>query len=302
MRVFVTGASGWIGSAVTDELLAHGHKVVALARSDQAAAAVESSGAVAHRGSLDDLDSLAAGAAAADAVIHLAFNHDFSDYAGAGRTEHAAVARMLDTIEGGDRPFLLASGLASGVTGRALTEDDESPFRGADSMRGGSENLALDYAGRGVRSVALRFAASVHGMGDHGFVAQLTKIAKEHGASGYIGDGSTRWPAVHRADAARLVRLALEKAPAGSRVHAVAEDGLRSRDIAAAIGDHLGLPTVPVAREDAEAHFGWIGRFFGMDVTASNARTRELLGWEPTGPTLFEDIAAGAYDLAGAPE
>ncbi|MFD2082681.1 Nucleoside-diphosphate-sugar epimerase [Actinopolymorpha cephalotaxi] len=302
MHVFVTGATGWIGSAVTDELLAHGHKVVGLARSDRAAAAVEARGAAAHRGSLDDLDSLAAGAAAADAVIHLAFNHDFSDYAGAGRTEHAAVTRMLDTIEGGDRPFLLASGLASGATGRLLTEDDASPFRGADSMRGGSENLALDHAGRGVRAVALRFAASVHGTGDHGFVAQLTKVAKQHGASGYVGDGSSRWAAVHRTDAARLVRLALEKAPAGSRVHAVAEEGLRSRDIAAAIGDHLGLPTVPVAPEDAEAHFGWIGRFFGMDAIASNARTREVLGWEPTGPTLFEDIAAGAYDLAGVPE
>ncbi|GAA2756416.1 SDR family oxidoreductase [Actinopolymorpha rutila] len=302
MRVFVTGASGWIGSAVTEELLAHGHKVVGLARSDEAAAAVEARGATAHRGSLHDLDSLAAGVAGADGVIHLAFNHDFSDYAGAGRTEHAAVRRMLDTIEGGDRPFLLASGLASGVSSRPVTEDDESPFRGADSMRGGSENLALDHAGRGVRAVALRFAASVHGMGDHGFVARLTEVAKEHGASAYVGDGSTRWPAVHRTDAARLVRLALEKAPAGSRVHAVAEEGLRSRDIAAAIGDHLGLPTVSVAPEDADAHFGWIGRFFGLDIVASNARTRELLGWEPTGPTLFEDIAAGAYAPAELPE
>lgn len=297
MRVFVTGASGWIGSAVTDELLAHGHKVVGLARSDEAAAAVEARGATAHRGSLDDLDSLAAGAAAADGVVHLAFNHDFSDYAGAGRTEHAAVQRMLETIEGGNRPFLIASGLASGVSGRPVTEDDKSPFRGADSMRGGSENLALDYTGRGVRAVALRFAASVHGMGDHGFVARLTEVAKEHGASGYVGDGSTRWPAVHRADAARMVRLALDKAPAGARLHAVAEEGLRTRDIAAAIGDHLGLPTVSVAPEDSEAHFGWIGRFFGLDIVASSARTRELLGWEPTGPTLFEDIAAGAYTL-----
>ncbi|MET9023792.1 SDR family oxidoreductase [Actinopolymorpha sp. NPDC004070] len=302
MRVFVTGASGWIGSAVTDELLAHGHKVVGLARSEESAAAIEAKGATAHRGDIDDLDSLAAGAAAADAVIHLAFRHDFTDYAGAGRTEHAAVARMLDAIEGGDRPFLVASGLAMGSSGPVLTEDDESPFRGADSMRGGSENLALDRAGRGVRPVALRFAASVHGMSDHGFVARLTEIAKERGASGYIGDGSNRWPAVHRSDAARLVRLALEKAPAGSRVHAVAEEGLRTRDIATAIGDHLGLPTESVAPEDADAHFGWIGRFFGMDAVASSARTRELLGWEPTGPTLFEDIAAGTYAPVDLPE
>jgi nucleoside-diphosphate-sugar epimerase len=204
---------------------------------------------------------------------------------------------MLDTIEGRDRPFLLASGLASGVRGRLLTEDDASPFHGADSMRGGSENLALSYADRGVHAVALRFAPTVHGAGDHGFTARLTQLAKQHCAAAYLGDGSTRWAAVHRADAARLVRLALEKAPSGSRVHAVAEEGLPSRDIAAAIGDHLGLPTVSIAAEDAEAHFGWIGRFFGMDIIASSARTRERLDWIPTGPTLFDDIAAGAYSL-----
>jgi nucleoside-diphosphate-sugar epimerase len=164
-------------------------------------------------------------------------------------------------------------------------------------MRGGSENLALSYADRGVRPVALRFAPTVHGMGDHGFTARLTQIANERGAAGYLGDGSTRWAAVHRADAARMARLALEKAPAGSRVHAVAEEGLPSREIAGAIGDYLGLPTISVAPEHAEAHFGWIGRFFGMDITASSARTRQLLGWTPTGPTLFEDIAAGAYAL-----
>jgi nucleoside-diphosphate-sugar epimerase len=297
MRAFVTGASGWIGSAVTDELLANGHEVVGLARSDEATAALEAKGAAAHRGSLDDLDSLALAAAAADGVIHLAFKHDFSDYAGAGRSERAAVQRMLDTLAGSDRPFLLASGLASGVAGRPLTEDDASPHHGADSLRGGSENLALEYANRGVRPVALRFSPTVHGMGDPGFTATLTKIAKERGAAGYIGDGSTRWAAVHRSDAARMVRLALEKAPAGSRMHAVAEGGLPSRDIAAAIGDYLGLQTVSVAPEDAESHFGWIAGFFRMDVTASSARTRERLGWTPTGPTLFEDIAAGAYPL-----
>jgi nucleoside-diphosphate-sugar epimerase len=297
MRVFVTGASGWIGSAVSDELLAHGHKVVGLARSEASAAALEAKGITAHRGSLDDPDSLAAAAAAADGVIHLAFKHDFSDYAGAGRTENAAVQRMLDELAGSDRPFLIASGLASGVTGRPLTEDDASPFHGADSMRGGSENLALSYAERGVRAVALRFAPTVHGARDHGFTATLTKIAKERAVAGYIGDGSTRWAAVHRSDAARMVGLALEKAPAGSRLHAVAEEGIPSRDIAAAIGDYLGLPTAAIAPRDAEAHFGWIGRFFGMDITATSARTRELLGWTTTGPTLFEDIAAGAYAL-----
>jgi nucleoside-diphosphate-sugar epimerase len=295
MHVFVTGASGWIGSAVTDELLAHGYKVTGLARSGEAARTLEAKGATAHRGDLDDLDSLAAATAAADGVIHLAFKHDFSDYVGAGRSERAAVQRMLDTLESGDRPFLLAAGLASAHTGREPTEDDASPHHGAEAMRGGSENLALEYAARGVRSVALRFSPTVHGMGDHGFTATLTKVAKERGAVAYIGDGSTRWAAVHRRDAARMVRLALEKAPPGSRMHAVAENGLLARDIAAAIGHHLDLPTVSIAPQDTEAHFGWIGRFFGMDLHASSARTQELLDWTPTGPTLFEDIAAGAY-------
>ncbi|RAG86837.1 3-beta hydroxysteroid dehydrogenase [Streptacidiphilus pinicola] len=297
MRVFITGASGWIGSAVTDELLAHGHEVVGLARSDESAAALEAKGATAHRGSLDDPEGLAKAAGAAEGVIHLAFKHDFSDYDGAGRTENAAVQQMLDALEGSDRPFLLASGLASGVTGRPLTEEDASPFHGVASMRGGSENLALSYAERGVRSVALRFSPTVHGFRDHGFTARLAALAKEHGAAGYIGDGTTRWSAVHRSDAARMTRLALEQAPAGSRMHAVAETGVPSRDIAAALGAYLGLPTVSVPVEQAEAHFGWLGRFFGMDVHATSDRTRALLGWTPTGPTLLQDIAAGAYAL-----
>ncbi|MEP9382452.1 SDR family oxidoreductase [Nocardioides sp. KR10-350] len=296
MRIFVTGASGWIGSAVTDELLGAGYEVVGLARSDESAAALEAKGAAAHRGSLDDLDSLAAGAKDADGVIHLAFKHDFSDYVGAGHSEHAAVSRMLETLEGSDRPFLMASGLATGVTGRPATEDDPSPFHGVDSMRGGGENLALEYAERGVRPVALRFSPTVHGMRDHGFTARLAQIAVEKGVAAYIGDGSNRWAAVHVTDAARAARLALEKAPAGMRVHAVAEEGVPTRDIAAALGDYLGLPTVSVSPEDAPEHFGWMARFFGMDAPASSAKTREVLGWEPTGPTLLEDIAAGAYD------
>jgi nucleoside-diphosphate-sugar epimerase len=295
MRVFVTGASGWIGSAVSDELLAHGHQVVGLARSQESAAALTARGITPHTGSLDDPDGLAAAAAAADGVIHLAFKHDFTDYAGAGRSEHQAVQAMLDALAGSDRPFLLASGLASGVTGRPLSEDDPSPFYGIDSMRGGSENLALDYADKGVRSVALRFAPTVHGMRDHGFTATLTTIAQQRGVAGYVGDGSSRWAAVHRSDAASMVRLALEKAPAGSRVHAVAEEGIPSRDIAAAIGDFLSLPTVSVAADDVVAHFGWIGRFFSMDIVATSTKTREMLGWDPTGPALFDDIRAGAY-------
>lgn len=295
MRVFITGASGWIGSAVTDELLAGGHEVIGLARSDDSAAALAAKGADVHRGSLDDVDGLAAGAEKADGVIHLAFKHDFADYAAAGRSERAAVQGMLDVLDGSGRPFLLASGTVGVGDGRPLTEDDASPHHGAESMRGGSENLALEYAARGVRPVALRFPPTVHGMGDHGFMARLTTIAKERGVAGYVGDGSTHWAAVHRADAARLVRLALETAPAGARVHAVAEGALPSRDIAAALAAHLGLPTVSVPPDDVAEHFGWIGRFFAADVAASSARTQELLGWTPTGPTLFEDIAAGAY-------
>jgi nucleoside-diphosphate-sugar epimerase len=298
MRVFITGASGWIGSAVTDELIAQGHHVVGLARSDQSIAALEAKGATAHRGSLQDPDGLAKAAQDADGVIHLAFIHDFDNHAEAGRIEHAAVEAMLTALEGSDRPFLLASGVASGVAGRPLTEDDPSPFRGPDSMRGGSENLALDHAERGVRSVALRFAPTVHGMGDPGFVAQLIRVARERGAAGYVGDGATRWAAVHRSDAARLVRLALDGAPSGTRVHAVSEEGLLSRDIAGAIGRHLGLPTVAVAPEHAADHFGWISRFFGMNLTATSARTRDLLDWQPEQPGLFEDIAAGAYAQA----
>jgi nucleoside-diphosphate-sugar epimerase len=297
MRIFVTGASGWIGSAVSQQLLSHGHEVVGLARSPESAAALAAAGITAHPGSLDDPRGLAAAASAADGVIHLAFKHDFTDYAGAGRSEHLAVQAMLDALAGSDRPFLLASGLASGVTGRPLTEDDPSPFQGIDSMRGGSENLALDYADKGVRTVALRFAPTVHGMRDHGFTAVLTKIAQDNGAAGYAGDGSNRWAAVHRDDAARMVRLALEKAPAGSRVHAVAEEGVPTRDIASAIGDVLDLPTVSVPAADVEAHFGWIGRFFSMDVVATSTKTRELLDWHPTGPALLDDIAAGAYTL-----
>lgn len=297
MRVFITGASGWIGSAVSDELRAHGHEVVGLARSQESAAALTARGVTPHPGNLDDPGDLAAAAASADGVIHLAFKHDFSDYAGAGRTEHLAVQAMLDALAGTDRPFLLASGLASGVTGRPLTEDDPSPFHGIDSMRGGSENLALDYAEKGVRALALRFAPTVHGMRDHGFTSTLTKVAQERGAAGYRGDGLNRWAAVHRSDAASMVRLALEKAPAGSRLHAVGEEGLPTRAIAGAIGDFLGVPTVSVTPDDIDAHFGWIGRFFQMDIAATNTKTRDLLDWQPTGPTLFEDIAAGAYAL-----
>jgi nucleoside-diphosphate-sugar epimerase len=292
MRVFVTGASGWIGSAVVPELLAAGHDVVGLARSDTAAASVAAAGATALRGSLDDLDTLRAGAVAADAVVHLAFKHDFADYAGAGRTERAAVTTLGDTLAGSGRPLLFASGVALLTPGRVATEHDPTPLSGPDAPRGGAEHLAFDYTARGVRTVSLRFAPTVHGPGDHGFVAQLVRIARERGVSAFAGDGSSRWPAVHRLDAAALVRLALDHATAGSIVHAVAEEGVPARDIATAIGLGLGLPVAPATDPD---HFGWIGPIFAADIPASSALTRKELAWTPTHPTLLEDLAAGHY-------
>jgi nucleoside-diphosphate-sugar epimerase len=295
MRVFVTGASGWIGSATVDELLGAGHEVVGLARSDASAATLAAKGVTVLRGDLDDLDALRRGAATADAVAHLANKHDWANPAESNRAERAAVQTLAEALVGSDRPFVLAAGVAGLAQGRPGTEADPSPAVGPDSPRGGSENLALDHVDRGVRAISARFAPTVHGVGDHGFVAYLAAAARRHGVSGYVGDGSTAWSAVHRSDAARLVRLGLEQAPAGSVLHAVAEEGIPTREIAEALGGALGVPVTAVAPEDAIAHFGFLGGFFAMDLSASNTRTHELLGWTPSGPTLIEDIKAGAY-------
>lgn len=291
MRVFVTGASGWIGSAVVPELISAGHHVVGLARSAASAAALQDKGAEVRHGSLDDLDSLRAGAEDADAVIHLAFKHDFTDLAGAGRTERAAITTIGDALAGSDRPFLFAAGVALLTPGRVATEADANPSSGPDAPRGGAEQLAFEYTARGVRSVSLRFAPTVHGDGDHGFVAELVRIARQHGVSAHVGDGTNRWPAVHRFDAAALVRLALDHAPAGTVVHAVDEQGIPTRDIATAIGAGLGLPVTSTTPD----HFGWLGPFFATDMPASSAATRDLLGWKPTHPGLLEDLTAGHY-------
>jgi nucleoside-diphosphate-sugar epimerase len=295
MHVFVTGASGWIGSATVDELLATGHKVTGLARSDASAAALEAKGAHVRRGDLDDLDSIRAGAEDAEAVIHLANKHDFSNPAASSAAERAAVQAIGDTLVGTDRPFLFASGVAGLAQGRPSTEDDASSAHGPDSPRGGSENLALEFVNRGVHSVSLRFSPTVHGTRDHGFIAIIAAVAREKGVSGYPGDGTNRWAAVHRSDAARLVALGLEKAPAGARLHAVAEQGVPTREIAEAIGRAFDLPVASIAAEDVQDHFGWIGNFFAMDLEATSTGTRELLGWTPTGPTLIEDIDTDAY-------
>jgi nucleoside-diphosphate-sugar epimerase len=294
MHVFVTGASGWIGSATAVALHAAGHRVTGLARTPAAAEKLRRQGIEPLTGDLDDLASLRRGAADADAVLHLANKHDWADPASSNRAERAAIQTFGEALLGSDRPLLLASGVAF-APGRRITEADASPFSGPDSPRGGSEALAMDFAARGVHSVALRFAPTVHGPGDHGFIARIVEVAREHGVSGYVGDGSNRWPAVHVQDAADLVLRALETAPSGAVVHAVAEEGVPTRRIAEAIGRGLELPAVSVAPEDAVAHFGWIGGFFALDLPASSKATRERYGWTPSRPTLLEDLDAGHY-------
>ena len=300
MRVFMTGASGWIGSAVAAELITAGHEVVGLARSEESGAALVAAGVTPHRGSLDDLESLRAGAEAADAVAHFGFKHDFSDMAGAGRTERAVLEAFGDVLQGSDRALLLASGLAGVTPGRVTTETDRNPAEGPDSMRGGGENLALSFADRGIRSIAVRFSPTVHGAGgDHGFIATLAEAAVRTGVAGYVGDGANRWPAVHRSDAARLVVAALETATAGSVVHAVAEEGIATREIAEALGAAIGVPVESVHPDAAVEHFGWIGRFFALDTPASGAITRERFDWTPVEQGLIADIAAGYYPGVG---
>ncbi|WP_432542931.1 SDR family oxidoreductase [Kineococcus sp. SYSU DK002] len=290
MRVFITGASGWIGSHAVQEFLAAGHEVLGLARSDASAAALRARGADVLRGDLDDLGSLREGARSTDGTVHLANKHDFTDPAVSNAAERAAVQTIAAELVGSDRPLLVAGGLAGLGDGRLLTEDDVNPAVGPDSLRGGSERLALDHADRGVRAIAARFAPTVHGTGDHGFIAALVAAARAAGRSRYVGDGTNRWAAVHVTDAARAVRLAVESAPAGTRLHVVAEEGVRTRDIATAIGEGLGLPVEPVDPARATEEIGWIGYFLGLPAAASSDRTRALLDWHPTGPTLAEDL------------
>lgn len=291
MDLFLTGASGWIGSAVVPELLGAGHHVTGLARSDASARALAAAGADVVRGSLDDLDVLRTSAAASDGVIHLAFKHEqmFSgDAETALAADRAAIAALAEPLRGTDRPLVIASGLAGLEPGGVRTEDDpQTPAVGRTS----SERALLALADEGVRAVSVRLAPSVHGEGDPGFVTFIVAADRQNGVAGYPGEGRNHWPAVHRSDAARLFRLAVESAPPGSVLHAAAEEGVTQREIAEAIGRGLGLPVRSVPPE----HFGWLSAFITLDSQASSAKTRALLGWEPTGPTLLEDLEAGYY-------
>ena len=308
MKIFVTGASGWIGSAVVPELLRAGHDVVGLARSDESAARVEVAGAMVRRGDLDDPDGLAHGAAESDGVIHLAFQHevafDKGDFATAAAVDRRAVEVMGAALAESDRPLVLASGLVGLQKGRAATEDDglvpSALVRSSPpGRRAATALLALSLAGIGVRSSVLRFPPTVHGDGDEGFVATLVGVARERGVAAYVGDGANRWPAVHRSDAARLAVLAVECAPAGSVLHAVGDEGVPFRAIAETIGGQLGLPTASVAPAQALEHFGFLGLFAGLDSPASAAITRDLLEWQPTGPSLLEDLGEDYYFRQG---
>ncbi|SEC65431.1 Nucleoside-diphosphate-sugar epimerase [Streptomyces sp. 2131.1] len=308
MRVFITGASGWIGSAVIPELIEAGHQVVGLARSEASAEALATAGAEVRRGSLDDLDVLREAAADADGVLHLAFKHDIAfsgDFQGATDADRRAIDAFGDALAGSGKPFVIASGLLGLAPGRVATEEDgqsADPRASAGGPGGRQENAraTLALASRGVRSSVVRLPPTVHGDGDQGFVASLIANARDKGVSGYVGDGSGRWPAAHRSDVAHLFRLALENAPAGTTLHAAAEEGVGLRSVAETIGRHLGIPVVSVAPEDAAGHFGWLGAVVSLDSPASSALTRERFGWKPAGPGLVEDLDQGHYFRAPA--
>jgi nucleoside-diphosphate-sugar epimerase len=298
MQVFITGASGHIASAVIPELAGAGHEVVGLARSDAAAAAVEDLGAKVHRGSVDDLDSLREAAAASDGVIHLAFKYDEAragNFGAAIAADLRAKEAIGEALAWTGKPFVTVSGTLAVVLGGHEGTGTEADTAGTGPQADG-ENAVIALADHGIRSSVVRLPPTVHSSLDHrGYVPALIGIARAQGRAGYVGDGSNRWPAVHTLDAAHLLRLAVEEAPAGSRLHAVADEGVPFREIAGAIGQHLGVPTVSIPPEEAAGYFGFLAMFVSLDNPASSAFTRELLGWQPEHPGLLDDLGQGHY-------
>lgn len=293
MRVFVTGATGLIGSAVVKELIGAGHKVLGLARSAAATQSVKAMGAEPHPGDVEDPESLRGGAAISDGVIHTAFIHDFSKFRESCEIDRRAIEALGSALVGSDRPLIVTSGTGLLPSGRVVDEDD---VHGSSSIpRVASEEAAATVASHGVRVSVVRLPPSVHGDGDHGFVPLLIGMARATGVSAYVGDGLNHWPAVHRLDAARLYRLALRKADAGARYHGVAEEGVSFRDIAGVISRRLGVPLVGKSREEASAHFGWFAHFAALDNRASSRRTQEALGWQPTHAGLIQDLDRSSY-------
>jgi len=296
MRVFVTGATGFVGSAIVKELIGAGHEVLGLTRSDAGANALIEAGAEVHHGTLEDLESLQSGAAACEGVIHTAFIHDFSKFIENCETDRRAINAMGDVLMGSKRPLIITSGTGLGSTapGGVALETNLASLKNHANPRVASEEAAAEVAARGVNVSIMRLPPSVHDKGDHGFVPMLINLAREKGISAYIGDGANRWPAVHRSDAAHLYRLALEKGVA-STYHAVGDAGIPTREIAGTIGRHLNLPVISLSAEDAAAHFGWMAGFVGMDVPASALLTEERLGWKPAHVGLIADLEDGHY-------